>query len=128
MLQRAWHTVNYSDLTTGDKHFLVNIIGNYVNETEVVALDEDDMAVVTELRETFLERAYREARVETARKILLRQCRVRFGDVPDEFKARVNSIENYALFDLLAEELILTDSLKSLTDFIDEYDPNYGSV
>ncbi len=110
-------TVIGSEMSQGDKMFLINLMQIYLPKEEI-AMDGVSVDVRQDLADIELswgERFEQRGKIEGKRELLLRQLAIKFGELPSDFVARLNEIETHEILDRLSEQLLASDTLAEMT-------------
>ena len=119
----AWQSViNAEQLTRGDKLFLIQLMEQYLPTELLVNAGDALMEELTAVRITWVDEALDKGREEglqegllTGRKeMLLHLLTMRFGQLSPEFTAVFQAIQDTAVLDHLAEQLLTIETLSDL--------------
>lgn len=111
----ALHKVVESDLSEGDKFFLVEFMNTYAPTGELFDPREEIMQKLADVEMTWSERLRAESEVTGERKMLLRLLMLMFGDVPASLVERINTITDEAALTVLAQQIL---TIKRLDDLV----------
>ena len=115
-----------SDLTEGDKLFLMKFINFYSPTAELKDIGGEVMQQLADIELTHIERleleftkkgieeGREEGQLLGKRTILLRLLTHRFGEIPPEIVARIEMIADHSIFDPLVEQALTAQSLADL--------------
>lgn len=107
-----------SDLTLGDKLFLLAFIEAYLPKGTVTSMEERLMKQLEVLEETWVERALREGRQEGRQEgkheLLLYLLNQKFGDLPEGFLQQLKQITDDEVIHLLSKQVLFVDTLAEL--------------
>jgi hypothetical protein len=114
----ALQTVIQSNLSPGDKLFLVELANTYAPTAELSDPREEIMQALTEIDMTWGEQLREEGReeglIDGERKMLLRLLTLMFGPLPAEFVQRIQVITDEAVLETLSQQLVHAKSLADL--------------
>lgn len=122
----ALQTVIQSNLSPGDKLFLVELANTYAPTEELSDPREEIMQSLLDIemswgdklreegREEGIEKGIEKGMIEGERKMLLRLLTLMFGPLPDEFVQRIQAITDEAVLDALSQQLLKAQSLDDL--------------
>lgn len=111
----ALQKVIESDLSEGDKFFLVEFMNTYAPTGELFDPREEIMQKLVDVEMTWSERVRAESEVVGERKMLLRLLTLMFGDVPATLVERINTITDEAALTALAQQIL---TIKRLDDLV----------
>jgi hypothetical protein len=111
----ALQNVLGSDLTEGEKLFLMGIIETYLPKEMLLARGGKTMAALEEIELMWHEKIARQGRLEGQRELLLRQLQVKFGPLPPAVVARIQAITAEAALEKLGEQVLTAESLADIT-------------
>lgn len=112
-----------SDLTEGERLFLISFVETYLPAGKVPVAAEEIMQKLAEIETNWVERALtegeqkgkqegrQEGRQEAKHEILLLLLTKKFGPLSAEFKVKVNAITDEQSLDQLIEQALFADSL-----------------
>lgn len=103
-----------SDLTLGDKLFLLAFIEAYLPKEKVMAGEERLMKQLEVLEETWVERALREGRQEGKHELLLYLLNQKFGNLPEGLLQQLKQITDDEIIHLLSRQVLFVDTLAEL--------------
>lgn len=115
-----------SDLTAGDKLFLIDFVEVYVPTGKLPVATEDVMQKLAELETTWVTRALQEGlekglekgreegQQEGQHKVLLYFLTVKFGPLPPEFVEKVKKITDEQAIQAIIQQALLTNTLAEL--------------
>jgi hypothetical protein len=115
-------TVIESDLTTGDKLFLIDVIEKYLPTERLLDAGAEIMESLAETELLWSERitlkglvkGREEGRIEGRIDLLLHQLTVKFGRLPDEMVQAIEAIKDTAVLDQLSEQVLTAQTLADL--------------
>ena len=118
----ALQTVIQSNLSPGDKLFLVELANTYAPTEELSDPREEimqslldiDLSWGDKLREEGIEKGIEKGRIEGERKMLLRLLTLMFGPLPNEFVQRIQAITDEATLDAISQQLLKAQILADL--------------
>ena len=114
----ALQTVIQSNLSPGDKLFLVELANTYAPTVELSDPREEIMQSLMEIEMSWGDKLREEGREEGVisgeRKMLLRLLTLMFGPLPAEFVERVQAIHDEAMLEALSQQLLQAKSLADL--------------
>ena len=110
----ALQKVIESDLSDGDKFFLVEFMNTYAPTGELFDPREEIMQKLADVEMTWGERLRVEGRVEGEQKMLLRLLALIFGEVPATLEARIMAITDEATLTMLAQQILTIKRLEDL--------------
>ena len=114
----ALQKVVESDLSDGDKFFLVEFMNTYAPTGELFDPREEIMEKLADVEMTWGERlraeGRTEGRTEGERKMLLRLLTLMFGEVPPTLATRINAITDEVALTLLAQQILTIKRLEEL--------------
>lgn len=114
----ALQTVIQSNLSPGDKLFLVELANTYAPTVALSDPREEIMQALTEIDMTWGEKLREEGReegiIDGERKMLLRLLTLMFGPLPDELVQRVHAITDEAVLEALSYQLLQAKQLEDL--------------
>jgi len=111
----ALQKVVESDLSDGDKFFLVEFMNTYAPTGELFDPREEIMQKLADVEMTWGERLRAEGRAEGERKMLLRLLTLMFGEVPAALAERIDTITDEAALTMLAQQIL---TIKRLDDLV----------
>jgi hypothetical protein len=104
----------HSDLTEGDKLFLIDVIQTYLPREKVPNAGEQIMQALLETELTWGERHELEGEIRGQIKVLLRLLRRKFGPLPEPFVQRLEAIDDPAVLDELSEQVLTAVTLDDM--------------
>jgi hypothetical protein len=108
-----------SDLTEGDKLFLIDVIETYLPREALTDAGEQIMQALSETELTWGERHKLEGELEGEirgkQEILLRQLRRKFGPLPEPFVQQLTAIDDPDALDELSEQVLTAVTLDDIT-------------
>lgn len=114
----ALQTVIQSNLSPGDKLFLVELANTYAPTVELSDPREEIMQSLMEIEMSWGDKLREEGReeglIDGERKMLLRLLTLMFGPLPAEFVQRIQAITDEAALDALSQQLLKAQSLDDL--------------
>lgn len=118
----ALQKVVESDLSEGDKFFLVEFMNTYAPTVELFDPREEIMEKLAEVEMTWSERLRDEGRIEGRvegriegeQKMLLRLLALMFGEIPESTTTRINAITDEDALTNLAQQILTIQSLDEL--------------
>ena len=114
----ALQKVVESDLSVGDKFFLVEFMNTYAPTSELSDPREEIMKNLAEVEMTWSERIRAEGEergeIKGERKMLLRLLTLMFGEVPAPLTERINAITDDAALTALAQQILMIKRLDEL--------------
>lgn len=114
----ALQTVIQSNLSPGDKLFLVELANTYAPTVALSDPREEIMQALTEIDMTWGKKLREEGReegiIDGERKMLLRLLTLMFGPLPDELVQRVHAITDEAVLEALSYQLLQAKQLEDL--------------
>lgn len=108
-------SVIHSDLTDGDKLFLIDIIETYLPREKLPDAGEQIMQALVDTELTWGERYKLEGELDGEIKMLLRLLRHKFGPLPEPFVQRLEAIDDPAVLDELSEQVLTAVTLDDIT-------------
>lgn len=115
----ALQKVVESDLSVGDKFFLVEFMNTYAPTNELSDPREEIMKNLAEVEMTWSERIRAEGEergeIKGERKMLLRLLTLMFGEVPATLVERINTITDEAALTALAQQIL---TIKRVDDLV----------
>ena len=111
--------VNESDLTEGDKRFLMSFVETYVpNETLPVDIRGEVMEALADVELMWHERieqqGIQQGKQQRTQELILRLLRKKFGRVPDVVVQKVQVIDDVDILDQLFDQALMADSLAEI--------------
>ena len=119
-----------SDLTEGDRLFLIYFVETYLPTGKVPLASEETMKKLAEIEMTWVDKALekgeqkgrqegeqkgrQEGRQEAKHEVLLLLLTKKFGPLSVEFRTKVNAITDEAILDRLIEQALSADSLAKI--------------
>lgn len=110
----ALQKVVESNLSEGDKFFLVEFMNTYAPTGELFDPREEIMQKLADVEMTWSERLRAEGRAEGERKMLLRLLTLMFGEVPGYLVERINTITDEAMLATLAQQILTIKHIEEL--------------
>lgn len=110
-LQRIIH----SDLTEGDKLFLIDVIETYLPREQLSDAGEQIMQTLVNTELTWGEQHQLEGEIRGKTEILLRQLRRKFGPLPESFVRQLEAIDDPAVLDELSDQVLTAVTLDDIT-------------
>lgn len=120
-----------SDLTEGDKLFLMKLINTYLPTAELMAIGGEVMEKLEDIELTYYERmeleftkkgleegreeGREEGQLLGKRNLLQKLLAHRFGELPGDILSRIDAIQDHNLFDPLVEQALTAQSITDLT-------------
>ena len=123
----ALQIVVKSNLTEGDKLFLIKMVETYLPVGQVFDAQEEVMQALAEVELTWVDRALQEGEQKGRqegrqegvqagmRQLLLLLLAQKFGDLPVEFVERLNAITDPATFAQLSSQVLTAQRLSDIT-------------
>jgi hypothetical protein len=106
-LQRIIH----SDLTEGDKLFLIGVIETYLPREKLADAGEQIMQTLVNTELTWGEQHELKGKIE----IVLRLLHRKFGPLPESFVQRLEAINNLEVVDELSDQVLTAVTLDDIT-------------
>lgn len=114
----ALQTVIQSNLSPGDKLFLVELANTYVPTVALSDPREEIMQALADIDMTWGEKLREEGReegiIDGERKMLLRLLTLMFGSLPDELVQRVQAITDETMLETLSKQLLQAKQIDDL--------------
>jgi predicted transposase YdaD len=119
-------TVAASDLSEGDKLFLIELINTYLPTAVLADAQEEIMDQLLEIEQSWgdklreegleqgLKQGLEQGQLAGKRTLLLRMLTLMFGDLPPEITNFVNNITDDAMFDQLAQRMLAAQRLEDV--------------
>jgi hypothetical protein len=112
-----------SDLTEGDKLFLIDVIETYLPREQLADAGEEIMQALLETELTWGEKRELKGKLEGEiegeirgkQEILLRLLRSKFGSLPEPFVQQLTTIDDPAVLDELSEQVLMAVTLDDIT-------------
>jgi hypothetical protein len=111
-----------SDLTEGDKLFLINIVETYLPRQAVFDAREEVMQALNDVEMTWFEKATQQARQEAhqqgrqegIRTLLVLLLTWKFGALPPEFVDKLNAITDPTTLTEISQQVLTAQSLAEI--------------
>ena len=120
---KALLQVNESDLTIGDKRFLMSFVETYLpNETlpvdirgEVMeALADVELMWHEQIEQKGIEKGIQQGKQQRTQELILRLLRKKFGRVPEVVVQKVQVIDDVDILEQLFDEALMADTLAEI--------------
>ena len=120
---QALQTVVDSDLTDGDKLFLISVVETYLPKIEIFDAREEIMQSLQEVELSWgekllkegLDKGHEEGLVDGMHKLLLLQLTYKFGELPQEFAKRLYAIKDREQLSAMSAQVLTAQSLADMT-------------
>ena len=104
-----------SDLTEGDKLFLIDVIETYLPREQLADAGEEIMQALLETELTWGEKRELEGEIKGKTEVLLRLLRHKFGSLPEPFVQQLEAIGDPDALDELSEQVLTAVTLDDIT-------------
>lgn len=122
----ALQTVVNSNLTEGDKLFLINMVETYLPQQEVFDAREEIMQALQAIEQTWMEKLVEKGHQQGMRTLVLLMLSSKFGPLPQAIVDQLNAIDDTAIFANLSQQLLTATRLEEIR-FPDPPAPNGGA-
>lgn len=114
----ALQTVVNSNLTEGDKLFLINVVETYLPQQEVFDAREEIMQALQTIEQTWMDKimakGQHQGQQEGMRTLVLLMLSSKFGPLPQTIVDRLNAIDDTAIFADLSQQLLTATRLEEI--------------
>jgi len=115
----ALQTVVNSNLTEGDKLFLINMVETYLLQQEVFDAREEIMQALQVIEDTWMDKilakGQQQGQQEGMRTLLLLMLSSKFGPLPQTIVDQLNAIDDTAVFANLSQQLLTATRLDEIS-------------
>ncbi|MCE7981626.1 MAG: hypothetical protein DYG89_10560 [Caldilinea sp. CFX5] len=119
----ALQTVVNSNLTEGDKLFLINMVETYLPQQEVFDAREEVMQALQAIEQTWMDKilekgqqqGHQQGQQEGMRTLLLLMLSSKFGPLPQPIVDQLNAIDDTAVFANLSQQLLTATRLDEIS-------------
>lgn len=111
----ALQTVVNSNLTEGDKLFLINMVETYLPQQEVFDAREEIMQALQAIEQTWMEKLVEKGHQQGMRTLLMLMLSSKFGPLPQAIVDQLNAIDDTAVFANLSQQLLTATRLDEIS-------------